>query len=86
MHRGKVVLVGEVRYGEGDDEKFGFSVGRLTREGEPDASFGNDGMVLTTFPVYWTVATDVAMTSDEKIVVAGPYMEDRMVVVRYLRD
>jgi uncharacterized delta-60 repeat protein len=86
VHRGKVVLVGEAHYGEGDDEKFGFAVARLTGDGEPDASFGNDGMVVTTFPVYWAVATDVAIRSDGKIVVAGPYMEDRMVVVRYLWD
>jgi uncharacterized delta-60 repeat protein len=86
VHKGKVVLVGEGQYGEGDDEKFGFAVGRFTVDGETDASFGNKGLLFTTFPVYWTVATDVAMSSDDKFLVAGPYMEDRMVAVRYLWD
>lgn len=86
VHRGRAVLVGEAIHVEGDDTKFGFAVARLTPRGHPDPSFGLDGLVVTLFPIYEAVATDVAIGPDDRIVVMGTYMHDRLVVARYLWD
>lgn len=46
------------------------AVGRFTSGGLPDASFGNDGLVVTPFEA-WSSAADVVVQDDGKIVVAA---------------
>lgn len=65
-HDGKIVAVG------GSDQAGGeFAISRYSRNGVLDTSFSGDGKLVVGFGSGNDVAIDVAIQSDEKIVVAG---------------
>lgn len=72
-----------------------FAVVRLTPDGEPDATFGGDGLVLTDVPHDYDLAFSVAFDSAGHIVAAGtsqdatdpnPANQFRFVLARYLGE
>lgn len=69
----KIVVVGAVKVGFFDDMDFG--IARLTKDGALDTTFGGgNGKVIVSFDLggnYVDWASDVAIQSDGKIVVAG---------------
>ncbi len=65
---GKIAVIGQTNNGD-------FALGRLTANGTPDTTFGNNAVVLTAFTADATVlrasAFAFALQSDGKIVVSG---------------
>jgi uncharacterized delta-60 repeat protein len=66
---GKIVAVGSDAEGTGAGQRL--IVARYNANGSPDTSFGTGGVVGTTFAAYDERATDVAVQSDGKVVVAA---------------
>ncbi len=64
---GKIVVAGSALTDSGRD----FGVVRYNSDGSLDTSFGIGGIVITVVGVYRDFAYDIAMQSDEKIIVAG---------------
>jgi uncharacterized delta-60 repeat protein len=61
---GKIVAVGHANYAR-------FAVVRYDTDGTPDATFGGDGVVKTSFTPGSDIAYGVAIQPDGKILVAG---------------
>jgi uncharacterized delta-60 repeat protein len=81
----KIVAAGAAWDGSGSD----FGIVRYNADGTRDASFGNDGKVMTDFgdPGDW--ATDLALQPDGKIVAVGNAHEgvnDEFALARYTAD
>ena len=79
---GRIVVAGSSYNGVNSD----FAVVRYTTNGFPDASFGDDGKVITPIGSKDEIASAVAMQADGKIVVAGSSVIGTSVdiaVVRY---
>ncbi len=64
---GKLLLAGSAQYGV----KNHFALMRVLPDGSPDASFGTNGIVLTTFGNASSYGRAIALQPDGKIVVAG---------------
>jgi uncharacterized delta-60 repeat protein len=82
---GKIVAVGQVGDGISDD----FIVVRYLTDGTLDPTFGNGGLVVTSFSRFDDIAAAVAIAPNGKIVVAGYAYPDefaRFAVARYLPD
>ncbi len=83
---GKLVISGYTASGNVND----FAMARINSNGTLDATFGNDGKIITIITPYDDKSYSVAIQSDEKIVVAGfattanPYY--KFAVVRYQPD
>ena len=66
---GKLVIAGSTL--DGNSDWFDFIVARLNIDGSPDTSFGSGGTVLIDFVELRDFATDLAIQTDGRIVVAG---------------
>ncbi len=64
---GKIVVAGDTQYGSYNE----FAVVRYNTDGSLDASFDEDGKVITTVGNYTNRGKSIAIQSDGKIVVAG---------------
>ncbi len=60
----------------GSDNNADFALARYKTNGEPDASFGNNGKLLTDFAGSNDVAYSVVIQQDNKIIAAGDINED----------
>lgn len=81
---GKIIVAGY----SSDVTSDRFCLVRLNVDGTKDNSFGNNGVVTTAFN-YTSLASDIALQSDGKIVVAGHTWngtENAFAIVRYLSD
>jgi uncharacterized delta-60 repeat protein len=81
---GRVVVAGVI-----DGARKSFLVGRLTAAGQPDASFGTQGLVATDLDNDEAHAAAIALQPDGKIVVAGRAKvggDFDFAVARYLAD
>lgn len=72
---GKIVLAGAV--------ESSFALARYRRDGTLDTSFGDGGVVITSFPNESGSAVGVAIQGDGKIVVTGRVSDD-LAIARYL--
>jgi uncharacterized delta-60 repeat protein len=84
VHRGRPLLLWEELYSDGSFGWAGFGLGRFTRGGLPDPSFGNSGVVRVFFSdiVY---PTDVAIGPNSEIVAVGKTWK-HLAVARYRWD
>ena len=87
--KGEIVLVGDTITPQPEVYNSDCIVVRLNRDGSPDASFGDDGMVITDFTSV-DMTGDVALTPGGEIIVVGtvepsPPPKFDFVVARYDR-
>jgi uncharacterized delta-60 repeat protein len=82
---GKIVLAGSA---SDDGANHDFAVARYLSDGSPDATFGSNGAVRTTFGAVVARGEAVAVQDDGKIIVAGAinYGDSTAVLVRYNTD
>lgn len=64
---GKIVVTGPLF----DDKRYDFYVARFHMDGKIDNNFGNHGIVLIDFANSYDTSWDLAIQSDEKIVIVG---------------
>ncbi|MBI4648319.1 MAG: T9SS type A sorting domain-containing protein [Bacteroidia bacterium] len=79
---GKIVVAG---YSTNSDYMLDFATVRYNSDGSLDSSFGENGVVITTFGNDGGIATSVAIQSDSKIIVTGCSSCD-FAIVRYNTD
>jgi uncharacterized delta-60 repeat protein len=68
--KGEIVLAGETNTPQPEVLNIDLALVRLNRDGNPDASFGVDGMVITDFTAV-DMSGDVALTPAGEIIVVG---------------
>lgn len=84
---GKMVIAGSGKYGPFNG--LDIVILRLTKEGELDPTFGNNGIVYRDFSNRDDVATSLVIQEDGKILITGysyGLNENKLIVARYNKD
>ncbi|MCK0155512.1 hypothetical protein MWU49_17490 [Alcanivorax sp. S6407] len=65
---GKLVVAGRT---QGNNRRYDFFIARLLEDGNPDVSFGNNGITVTAVSTSTDIANALALQADGKLIAAG---------------